>query len=162
MSRVETESSGRHTETAVDLAAELLRKGCALDIDVYGESMWPLVRQGDRVRVDPTQELNQGRLAATLVDGRLVVHRVMSLTETHCVLAGDFGGSRLSIPRAQVLGVVTHQWTRRGRMIAHDHVLVRGAGRLTSAVGVRSRTPLRMARNARDHLAAVWRRLRKR
>src|SRR5688572_11413062 len=38
---------------AIDLGAELLKRGRGLDLVVGGESMWPLVRHGDRVRLEP-------------------------------------------------------------------------------------------------------------
>lgn len=133
-----------------------------MDVHVYGESMWPLVRQGDRVRIDPEQAPSRGRLAAALSDGHLVVHRVVDLTESHCVLLGDFGGRPLSIPIGEVLGVVTRQWTREGRAFAHESKLLLGAGWLASVVTPRTRLPWRMARSAHRRLSTTWRTLQKR
>lgn len=126
-----------------------------MDVRVYGESMWPLVRQGDRVRIDPNQTPVRGRLAAALLDGHLVVHRVVSLSDSHCVLLGDFGGRRLSLPITEILGVVTHQWTRGGRAISHSNTLLAGVGWLTSMVTPRTRLPWRMARKAHRRLVSV-------
>lgn len=146
---------------AIDLAAELLRRGRAMEVRVYGESMWPLVRQGDRVRIDPLQRPTRGRLAAVLVDGHLVVHRVVQLDLDECLLLGDHGGRPHRVPIGDLLGVVTHQWTRDGRLLEHDSALLSGAGWLVSRVTPVSRWPWRTARQGRGWLVAWRRRLRR-
>lgn len=99
---------------AIEVAVDVLRSGRALEIIVYGESMWPFVRSGDRVRVDPAARLASGQLGVVFHDGHLVVHRIVELTASSCVLLGDSGGKALEMLREDVLGVVTRQWTRAG------------------------------------------------
>lgn len=134
---------------AIDLAAEMLRRGRPMQVQVFGESMWPLVRQGDRVRIDPAEPPAVGRLAAVLVDGHLVVHRIVKLDAGECLLLGDHGGGELRVAVGEVLGVVTHQWTRHGRLLTHAATLVKGAGAVVAAVTPLTRWPWRAARRGR-------------
>lgn len=134
---------------AIDLAAEILRRGRPMEVQVFGESMWPLVRQGERVRIDPAEPPAVGRLAAVLVDGHLVVHRIVRLDAGECLLLGDHGGGQLRVAVAELLGVVTHQWTRSGRLLVHAAPHVKAAGAVVARVTPLTRLPWRMARRGR-------------
>ena len=143
--------SGFAPAPAIELAAEQLRRGRAMEVTVHGESMWPLVRAGDRVRLDPGIRPARGRLAAVLVDGHLVVHRIVGLGRT-CVLLGDHGGRPLVVAPADLLGIVTRQWTRTGRLVHHERRRTVVVGWLVSQVTPLTRWPWRAARRGRARL----------
>ena len=132
---------------AIDLAAELLRRGRPMELVVGGMSMWPLVRAGERVRLEPAVGARVGQLAAVVRDGRLLVHRVVRAEGGLCELRGDnLERSDGLVPAAQIVGVVTLGWTRSGRRIDHRRFLRRTLDRLVAFVSARSRLPWRLAR----------------
>lgn len=102
-----------------ELAAELLARGLPIELKVGGQSMWPLVRSGDIVRVEPGLAPSLGSLAAVLRRGHLVVHRVVDVRAQAVVLQGDNGGRPEVTARAAVLGVVTRQARGRGGTVEH-------------------------------------------
>lgn len=108
--------------------------------------MWPLVREGDRVRLEPGIPLEVGQLAATLRRGHLVVHRIVALRPGSVVLRGD-NRSTDDAPVApeEVLGVVTRQWLRSGRSVNLGGFAGRRLGR-AAAFGSRAfRLPWQVA-----------------
>ncbi len=137
---------------AIALAIELLKAGRAIQIVVGGTSMWPLVRDGERVRLDPAAAPQVGMLAGVARDGRIVVHRIVHSSDEAIELRGDnLETSDGSLPRSGILGVVTERWTRSGREIDHRTRLRRLAGRAVAFASPRCRWPWRLAR-----AMAVW------
>jgi hypothetical protein len=133
-----------------ELAAELLARGEAVEIVVGGASMWPLVRHGDRVRIESDRPVVVGAIAATLRAGHLVVHRVARLEGARVILRGDHREQPdLPVAREAVLGVVTRQWTRALPAIRHDLLPLQLWNGAVSAVRARTSLPWRLAREAR-------------
>lgn len=137
------------------LAAELLGRGQPVEIVVGGGSMWPLLRHGDRVRIEPNRPVIVGALAAVLRAGHLVVHRVARLEGARVLLRGDHREQAdLPVAREQVLGVVTRQWTQVTRAVAlpaipHDRLLMRVWNGTVARVRDRTALPWRVATGAR-------------
>lgn len=144
---------------AIDLAAELLRRGRSIDLVVGGMSMWPLVRGGERVHLDPAVPPRVGFLAGILQEGRLVVHRIVRVGGGRVTLLGDFGGREASVELPELLGVVTVQWTRDGRMIRHDRTMRRAANYLCALATRTTRWPWRFVHRLARLRASVRRRL---
>lgn len=102
------------TPTLFDLA--LLREAVAtrghLTLVARGSSMWPAVRDGATVRVEPLADeaLAVGMVVAFERRGALVMHRVLGLNATHFYAAGD--------ARWRPDG-----WASRGQLIGRVRVL---------------------------------------
>ena len=77
-------------DVAVDLLRDRLRAGTPVDIRAKGYSMWPSLRDGAVVRVEPcVGPLRPGDVVLFERDGRLVLHRVLRVTRTRLLLKGD-------------------------------------------------------------------------
>jgi len=70
---------------------ELLRSGQSVSFRARGSSMWPAIPSGSRIEVQPcgVSELEVGQIAAFERAGRVVVHRVESITPEGVRFAGD-------------------------------------------------------------------------
>lgn len=94
-------------EVAADLAREQLRAGNPLRTQASGVSMWPLVRDGDWVVVQPCPPgaLRVGDVVLVAAGRRLVLHRVIGRVGSEVLLKGD-ACSRPDgwVPVDQVLG----------------------------------------------------------
>lgn len=89
------------------LAREHLGRGRPLVVRASGFSMWPLVRPGQRVVVEPRRTLAVGDLALVELGPALVLHRVIALTGDRVVVKGDHNPSPdPELSRHAVLGVV--------------------------------------------------------
>lgn len=141
-----TGQSERTRTVGIELAADLLRAGKPVDIVVGGRSMWPLLRDGDVVRLEPTQSIRVGDVAAIWRDGHLVVHRVASIEPGVVRMRGDnLASDDAPVRASEVLGVVRVH--RRGaREVRHDTTLARGLNRLVAGLSRRARLPWRVAR----------------
>ena len=127
------------------LAAELLRSGRAVEIVVGGESMWPLLQSGWRVRIEPASA-RVGDLVAVERDGRLVVHRLVKLEGERATLRGDNTGRDDPPARTRdLLGVVTAVWTPSGRQLRLSSRRWQLVGRAIALVTPRTQTPWRWA-----------------
>lgn len=140
---------------AIDLAAELLRRGRPVTVVVGGESMWPLVRSGERVRIEPAIAPRRGLLGAVLLGGHLVVHRIVAMNDSWCTLLGDLGGSPARIPQTDLLGVVVELETRGGRKLRLDRGARRFLGVAVSLVTPVARWPWRWTRALRARVSAA-------
>jgi len=107
-----------------ELAVQLLGAGHAMRFRARGSSMYPLVRDGDVLRVHPIEHtvvrLGDIVLYCTPHNG-IVVHRVVGISthgeETILLVKGDASGtSDPRVPQSQVLGRVV-SIERRGRTI---------------------------------------------
>lgn len=74
-----------------DLARAQLARGLPLRLTATGHSMWPTVRDGAHVDITPLGPERPGVGAIVLLDtgDRLVLHRVIALTEKGPVTKGD-------------------------------------------------------------------------
>jgi len=131
------------------LRDELAEKGYA-HREVGGWSMFPTLRRGDLVRVEPVGRLRRGDVAVFELCGALVVHRVVSVGESGVVCRGDayrsldppiprqdvFGAATVALPgrrlRAGAAGLAAarlraceYRWRRRGRGTIDDLALLR-------------------------------------
>jgi hypothetical protein len=127
------------------LAAELLRSGRAVEIVVGGESMWPLLQSGWRVRIEPAPA-RVGDLVAVERDGHLVVHRLVKLEGERATLRGDNTGRDDPPARtSDLLGVVTAVWTSSGRCLSLTKRRWNMVGRAVAHVATRTHRPWRWA-----------------
>lgn len=104
----------------VELARAHLAAGRPLTLRAEGHSMWPLVKGGDLVVVHPIRApLVVGDVVLVVLGGRLVLHRVIALTDGGCVTKGDAVPARdPPIPHAHILGVRPRVHPRLGRLVA--------------------------------------------
>lgn len=73
---------------------------------VRGDSMYPAIRNGWYVVVEPSMALSGGIYAAVAMkDGRKMVKEFLYQTQTEFVLQSVNGGDRLSIPKEDVLTI---------------------------------------------------------
>src|SRR5690606_26210402 len=127
-----------------------------VEIVVGGASMWPLLRHGDRVRIEPERSVSVGSLAAVWRAGHLVVHRVVAVEGDVVRLRGDhLDREDAPCTRAEILGVVTRQWTKGLPPIDHANRIAAMADRIVAQVRTRTDLPWRVAariREVRDQL----------
>lgn len=91
----------------MELARHHLSLGRPLVVRASGYSMWPLVRPGQRVVVQPAGSLAVGDLALVELGPALVLHRVIALTGDRVLVKGDHNPSPdPELHRDAVLGVV--------------------------------------------------------
>lgn len=71
----------KHWELA-ELAREVLRRGQRFQFQAYGQSMWPFIRPGDRLLIEPLRS-KQPRVGEVVLyqtlHGNLIAHRVVSV-----------------------------------------------------------------------------------
>jgi signal peptidase I len=80
-----------HIQVALELSRSGLEAGKRLRLRVVGESMLPLLREGDAVWVEqPRQELLQpGDLLVIELNGELIVHRLIAIKPAILLTKGD-------------------------------------------------------------------------
>jgi len=87
------------------MAREHLASGRALVIDVQGHSMWPFLRDRQRVRILPATTLALGDVVLFEAPRRLVLHRVIGLAGDRLTTKGDARPAPDGvIDRSQVIG----------------------------------------------------------
>lgn len=101
-------------ESLKDLPEELLKKGLKVRVKVSGNSMFPLLRNGDLVQVDPlgSEPLKRGMVVCIQLQKEYVLHRIFQITGSlHIVTRADFYSMPdQAVPRDQVLGVAVRRW----------------------------------------------------
>lgn len=109
------ESEGIPEEIWEAMAAEGL--DIAIDVPILGSSMQPLLRpKGDSVKIMP---LRRDLMIGDIIvfrrdDGKLIMHRIFKLTDTHIQTIGDnCEKPDREIPYDAVFGLVTH--VQRGK-----------------------------------------------
>jgi hypothetical protein len=118
----------------MELLAELLRRGKAVEVRARGGSMHPIIRDGDRVRIEPVRadELRAGDIIAYRRGGRLFVHRYLGRWANSGAMRtrGD-SHSRVEPPLdpSEVLGRVTAVG-RYGKQLRLSHASWRTLGLL--------------------------------
>ncbi len=125
------------------MALELLARGAEITFVARGASMWPFLRDGDRVTVAPlSRRPRRGDVVLTRGAALGVVHRVIALRGDRVLTKGDAlprtDGWR---PLADVLGRVARV-ERRGRAVAMPRWLPLAASLLA---GVAPRRLVRFA-----------------
>lgn len=111
---------------------EALRHRGRTTIRVYGRSMYPTLRHGMRIVVQPTayDELRIGDLVV-FFDGRgIVCHRLVRKAQRLCFLKGDTNlWADPPVVWSQVLGRVTHRIDDEFRILAIDTPVYRRQAR---------------------------------
>jgi len=134
-------------------AVKALRAGLAVDARMRGGSMWPLLRTGDWIRIEPTMtaSLSRGDIAVVHDERGVVAHRVVSVEPL--ILRGDrLAANDPPYDPSALVGRV--RALRRGPLaIDLDGVLGGALSRLSAIVG-------RYVTRAAD--AAVFRRVARR
>lgn len=117
-------------EALIDFWAQTGREH---EVDVRGNSMWPLVRDGDKARIaHGLGKLKRGDVVAYQRNGELVVHRLIRIVhgagEPRFLIKGDnVSGYDPTVPASRVLGrVVALQ--RSGKWRRLDTLLMRAIG----------------------------------
>jgi SOS-response transcriptional repressor LexA len=97
----------RDLELAAIIEA-LAGRGAAARMRVAGGSMHPALRGGDVVLIEPIGRCERGDVVVAKLEGRIVMHRVVSVAADHVRLRGD---NRIEcdppIALAEVIGRVT-------------------------------------------------------
>lgn len=98
-------------EVAVDLAREQLARGRPLRVRTQGHSMWPTLRDGALVQVDPLVGAPRvGDLVLVATPSRLVLHRVIRSDTRGIVTKGDAAAADDGpVPREAILGKVARR-----------------------------------------------------
>jgi len=94
-----------------DLAGKLLQEGRTVRVKVTGTSMYPFLRDGNLVTVEPVSadRIMRGMVVVARVPDAYVVHRVIGINrEGSAILKGDFY-RKIDSPVAprQIIGIVT-------------------------------------------------------
>ncbi len=120
--------------TARRLLTRALRRGKPARLQVQGQCMEPLIRDGDWVEVRPGEPARIGSvvLARGPAD-ELVCHRVLARTTETLHLAGDRSLTAEEHPAASLLGVV-HRVERGGTARQLDGWWTRGPDRLLAGL----------------------------
>lgn len=120
--RAENEEIALSAQALVELARAVLRKDRPFRFRARGNSMSPFIRDGDILTVSPvpSNALTLGDIAAVIhpETRKLVIHRVMDLSETSVVIRGDNSPSAdKPIARSDILGRVS-RIERNGRGVS--------------------------------------------
>jgi len=93
---------------ATELIVDLLSRGHAVQFQVHGDSMHPLIRENDTLHVEPSRELRRGDVVLVLFDRGLTAHRIIARRGATLVLRGDNAPAADDpIDESEVLGKVT-------------------------------------------------------
>ena len=123
-----------HGELAPEALAELIRSlladGMSAEVEVTGSSMWPFIRSGDVITLEPG-EPRIGDVAAVVdPDRRLLVHRVVARDRGAWLTRGDAsGGADPPVEAADLVGSISAV-TRDGEPLA----IGLGAGKRVLAI----------------------------
>ena len=101
---------------AAEVISDLLSRGHGVRFRAAGDSMHPIIRSDDELLVVPMMRIRRGDVVLTLVDRRLLAHRVVGISDDTLVTRGDNARENdVPVTRERVLGRVTHAGTRRIR-----------------------------------------------
>lgn len=108
---------------ATELIVDLLARGHAVQFQVHGDSMHPIIRENDTLHVEPARDFSLGDVVLVLAGRGLTAHRVIARRGTTLVLRGDNAPAEDDpVEESQVLGKVTYV-LRDGK----QHEVVRSA-----------------------------------
>jgi signal peptidase I len=114
-------------EVVIEMALDLLKKGHSVEIYASGYSMFPVLRPGDKVVVDPIKEIHlitPGNIIVAYRENTFVMHRlievrkegsgeIMYLMQGDCLKSPDF-----PVPVDQLVGIaVSYFRNKRKRVI---------------------------------------------
>ena len=94
---------------ATELIVDLLSRGHAVQFQVHGDSMYPVIRENDTLHVEPVRRFSRGDVVLVLAERGLTAHRVLARRGTTLILRGDNAPAADDpIEESQVLGRVTY------------------------------------------------------
>ena len=94
---------------AAEVIVDLLSRGHAVQFQVHGDSMHPLIRENDTLHVEPARTFAVGDVVLVLFDRGLTAHRIVGRRGTTLFLRGDNAPAADDpIDEAMVLGTVTY------------------------------------------------------
>jgi len=116
------------------LARDILSQGLNFRFKICGNSMRPLIKDGDYLIVNPVNHLKLGDIVLFIsADDRLVVHRISKIKDNFIITKGDaYCGYDCPIKREAVLGRVV--MIERGRQ---KRDLERGIWKLINLIWAR-------------------------
>lgn len=95
-----------------ELIVDLLSRGHAVQFQVHGDSMHPLIRENDTLHVEPVREFHRGDVVLVLAERGLTAHRLIARNGSMLILRGDNAPAADDpIDESRVLGKVT--WVLR-------------------------------------------------
>ncbi len=93
---------------AVEVIVDLLQRGHAVEFRARGDSMHPVIREGDLLHVEPALTFRRGEVVLTIADRGLTAHRVIAIDAETIVTRGDNAPAPdTPLPLARALGKVT-------------------------------------------------------
>jgi phage repressor protein C with HTH and peptisase S24 domain len=99
------------------LIVDLLANGHAVQFQARGDSMDPVIRDGDSLHVEPCDAIRRGDVVLVLAERGLTAHRVIALRGDLVITRGDNAPAEDdAVSRERVLGKVTRV-VREGRPI---------------------------------------------
>ena len=94
---------------ATELIVDLLARGHAVQFQVHGDSMHPIIREHDTLHVEPVRDFSLGDVVLVLAERGLTAHRVIARRGTTLILRGDNAPAADDpVEESQVLGKVTY------------------------------------------------------
>lgn len=101
--------SRNHVAITLDLLLEAAREGqlASHRFKVRGDCMQPLIEDGDEVQLaTPGTSLLPGQIVLARVGAELLCHRLLKISETTCLVAGDQDLRLDELPLADLVGRV--------------------------------------------------------
>ena len=93
---------------ATTIIVDLLGSGHAVQFQARGDSMDPLIRDHDYLKVEPCGAVEVGEIVLVLAERGLTAHRVVSSRDGVIVTRGDNAPAPDDpVPREKILGKVT-------------------------------------------------------
>ena len=90
---------------SLELARGLLGRGRSVRLIARGGSMWPWLRDGAVVRIDPRAP-RRGEIAAAIHQGELILHRLVGESGGKLLLRGDALDGVERVARGAVIGAI--------------------------------------------------------
>ena len=119
---------------ATELIVDLLRRGHAVEFQVHGDSMYPVIREHDTLHVEPVRKFTRGDVVLVLAERGLTAHRVIAHRGTTLILRGDNAPAPDDpVEESQVLGKVTYA-LREGKRVNVRSAAARAAAFLRRGI----------------------------
>lgn len=94
---------------ATEVIVDLLSRGHAVQFQVHGDSMDPVIRENDTLHVEPSRDFVRGDVVLVLAARGLTAHRVIARRGSQLILRGDNAPAPDDpVEESQVLGKVTY------------------------------------------------------
>jgi phage repressor protein C with HTH and peptisase S24 domain len=115
---------------AKELIVDLLARGHAVEFQVHGDSMYPVIRENDTLHVVPSHDFRRGDVVLVLAERGLTAHRVIARRGTTLILRGDNAPAADDpVEESQVLGKVMYA-LRDGKRVSVRSALARASALL--------------------------------